>query len=279
MKYLDGTLGGAGHALKLAESLRGKLWVIGLDRDPSAIERAKSVLDGKADKVILECENYRNLDKVLDKNGVERIDAMLLDLGISSDELEASGKGFSFQRDEPLFMTMGDPNDKERHPFTAADIVNGWEEETLANIIYGYGEERFARRIARSIVAYRLKKKIETSHELGEVVKMAVPPPTRRGKIHPATRTFQALRIAVNDELGALKDGLKKGFERLAPKGRMTVISFHSIEDRIVKEFFKARHDDETGVVATKKPVTASDEEVQTNPRARSAKLRTIVRK
>lgn len=272
--YLDGTLGGAGHALAIAKAYGGHLNIIGLDRDPKAIERAKATLESKAEKVILAKADYRNLDKVLDENGVARVDMILLDLGISSDELEHSGRGFTFQKDEPLMMTFGDPSD---HPFTARDIVNGWDEPVIADIIFGYGEERYARRIARQIVSYRAKKKIETSGELAEIVKSAVPRSFR--KIHPATKTFQALRIAVNDELNALREGLKRSYDRLSPHGRFAVITFHSLEDRIVKNFFNERSKDEgecRASMLTKKPIVASEQEQMENPRSRSAKLRAI---
>jgi 16S rRNA (cytosine1402-N4)-methyltransferase len=167
---------------------------------------------------------------------------------------------------------MGDPS---KYQFTAKDIVNNWDEEVIANIIFGYGEERFARRIARSIINYRQKKKIETTAELKELISTSVPGFYRRGKIHPATKTFQALRIAVNDELGALKEGLIKGYESLNNGGRMAVISFHSLEDRIVKDFYKEKMKDGAKVL-TKKPIVASDQEIAENPRSRSAKLRII---
>jgi 16S rRNA (cytosine1402-N4)-methyltransferase len=305
--YLDGTLGGAGHALAIANAYEKanskKLSIIGFDRDRQAIERAKKTLEGKADRLILECESFRNLNARIDMHASEimyanqlpanqsqssagqssvnqspTMNAILLDLGISSDELENSGRGFSFQKDEPLEMTMGDP---AKYPFTAKDIVNGWKEEDIANVIFAYGEERYARRIARAIVAYRAKKKIETTMELAEIVKSAVPRFGRSfggkpAKIHPATKTFQALRIAVNDELGALREGLAKGYEKLAPGGKMAVISFHSLEDRIVKNYFKARADDSMAKILTKKPITASPQELAENPRSRSAKLRII---
>jgi len=274
--YLDGTLGGAGHALAMAKALEGKLTIIGLDRDPQAIERAQEALKGKAEKVILENEDFRNLDKVLGKHGIGKVDCILLDLGLSSDELETSGRGFSFLRDEPLQMTFGDP---AQHPFTASTIVNGWKEEDIANVIYAYGEERYARRIAKAIVLRRREKKIETSVELAEIIKSSVPAIYRNGRIHPATRTFQALRIAVNDELAALKEGLEKAWDALDKKGRLAVISFHSLEDRIVKEFFKEkakRQKEAQGIILTKKPITASLEEISENPRSRSAKLRIL---
>jgi len=281
--YLDGTLGGAGHALVLAEQFEKhndrKLNIIGLDRDPQAIARAHKLLKEKTNRLILENEDYRNLDKVLDKHHIHAVNFILLDLGISSDELDNSGRGFTFQKDEPLWMTMGDPTN---YPFTAKDIVNNWKEEDIANVIFGYGEDRYARRIAKHIVSYRQKKKIETTMELAEIVKGAVPHFKKFGSsfskksIHPATKTFQALRIAVNDELGALKEGLNKGFERLNHGGRMAVISFHSLEDRIVKEFFKEKKDIGQGNILTKKPTTAGPQELAENPRSRSAKLRVI---
>jgi 16S rRNA (cytosine1402-N4)-methyltransferase len=270
--YLDGTLGGAGHAKAVAEAAQGNITIVGLDRNIMAIDEARETLKGQAGNLILECENFANLDKVLDQHGIEKVDRILLDLGLSSDELDNSGKGFTFQKDEPLIMTMGDP---ARYPFTAETIVNSWDEEVIANIIFGYGEDTFARRIARALISYRDKKKIETTKELAEIVKNAVPAFARRGKIHPATRTFQALRIAVNDELNVLKEGLRKGYERLSTDGIMAVISFHSLEDRIVKEFYKTKALAEEATV-TKKPIRASEAEILNNPRSRSAKLRIL---
>ncbi len=270
--YVDGTLGGCGHALAIAEALKGDLVIIGLDQDPSAIERARGLLVGKAKQVILECQNFRNLDEVLGRHNIQGVDLILLDLGLSSDELEASGKGFTFKNDEPLLMTMGDP---KQALFTAATIVNSWKEEDIANVIYGYGEERHSRQIARAIVRYREKKFIVSSAELAEIVKGSVGFFYKRSKIHPATKTFQALRIAVNDELGALREGLVKGYERLNPGGKMAVISFHSLEDRIVKDFYKEKAL-EFGSKISKKPISGSDQEITENPRARSAKLRII---
>lgn len=273
--YLDGTLGGCGHALAISEALHGKLTVVGLDMDETAIERGRELLRGKASEVILENENFRNLDSVLHKHGIAQVDMMLLDLGLSSDELDRGGRGFSFQKDEPLHMTMGDP---ARYPFTAKDIVNGWSEEDIANVIFAYGEEKYAKRIAKRLVEYRTKTAINTSAELAEIVKGAVPRNFGKVRIHPATRTFQALRIAVNDELKALKEGLQKGYEHLNENGRMAVISFHSLEDRIVKDFYKARAKSD-GSIVSKKPEKAVEEEVAENPRARSAKLRILIKK
>jgi len=270
--YLDGTLGGAGHALAISKAFEGKLNIIGLDNNSEAIAEAEKILAGKAEKVLLFNQNFRNLDRVLIESNVPTVDLILLDLGLSSDELETSGRGFSFTRDEPLLMTMGAP---EKYPFTAKDIVNDWEEETIANVIFGYGEERFARRIAKNICTYRLKKTIETSGELAEIVRQSVPGFYRRGKTNPATKTFQAIRIAVNDELNALKEGLNKGYTYLNNGGRMAVISFHSLEDRIVKDFYKQKKHEGAHII-TKKPITAGPQELAENPRARSAKLRVI---
>lgn len=272
--FLDCTLGGAGHALAITKALKGELNIIGLDRDEEAIERARSILTKNVNtgKVILECESFRNLDKVLDRHHITGVDIILFDLGISSDELDNSGRGFTFKKDEPLLMTMGDP---AKYPFTAKDVVNDWDEEVIADIIFGYGEEKFARRIARAIVNYRSKKQIATSGELAEIVKMSVPAFYRRGRIHPATKTFQAFRIAVNDELKALEEGLAKGFAKLNKGGRMVVISFHSLEDRIVKNFYKEQIKN-GGHIITKKPIIPTEEEIVGNPRSRSAKMRVI---
>jgi 16S rRNA (cytosine1402-N4)-methyltransferase len=269
--YLDGTLGGAGHTQAIAAALGGKVNVIGLDRDVHAIDRARQTLAGKTEKLILEVANFRNLDQVLAKYGIATsgsLDMILLDLGLSSDELDASGKGFTFQKEEPLLMTMGDP---ATYAFTAGDIVNTWAEADIANVIYAYGEETAARRIARAIVTYRAKKKFETTTELADMVRGAVPAMFRKRKIHPATKTFQALRIAVNDELKAIEQGLEKGYAALKPGGRMGVISFHSLEDRMVKNFVRDHGSRE-------KAIKPSAEEIATNPRSRSAKLRVITK-
>lgn len=273
--FLDGTLGGCGHSLAIAEAFHGKIGIVGLDQDPSVIERAKTLLEGRARSVILENENFRNIDRVMSKYKLDKINLALMDLGISSDELETSGKGFSFQKDEPLLMTLGNP---ENYAFTAKDIVNGWKEEDISNVIFAYGEERYARRIAKRIVEYRQKTPIQTSAELAEIVKGAIPRQWGRVRIHPATKTFQALRIAVNDELKALEEGLTKIYAKLENGGKMAVISFHSLEDRIVKDFYKQKSKAE-GAEVSKKPIRASAEEVTANPRSRSAKLRILAKK
>jgi 16S rRNA (cytosine1402-N4)-methyltransferase len=268
--YLDGTLGGAGHALAMAKQFEGRLNIIAFDRDLEAIEKAKKHLDKECKKVIYINDNFSTLDKALEENRIDGVDIALFDLGLSSDELDNSGRGFTFQKDEPLLMTMGNP---DSYPFTAKDIVNKWDEEVIANILFGYSQERFAYRIARMIVNYRKKKTIETTHELAEIIKNSVPGFYRRGKIHPATKSFQALRIAVNDELNSLKNALDKIFKDLKKGGRLAIISFHSLEDKIVKDFFRNQKDSK---LITKKPIVATDEEIDQNPRARSAKLRVI---
>jgi 16S rRNA (cytosine1402-N4)-methyltransferase len=271
--YLDGTLGGAGHLAEALKVTNGKLTAIGLDRDEDAIERSRVKLGG-GKNIILKHANYAELDTVLDELNIEKVNRIMLDLGLSSDQFEVSGRGFTFQKDEPLLMTFG--KNILHDDLTAAYILNTWAEETLADVIYGYGEERYARRIAKGIVNYRAKKKIETTHELVELIKSSVPASYRHGRIHPATRTFQALRIAVNDELGNLKQGLARGFERLEKGGRMAVISFHSLEDRIVKHFYKEKANEQLAKVITKKPIEATEDERMANPRSRSAKLRIL---
>ena len=269
--YLDGTLGSGGHAEYALEKTRGSIKVIGLDKDTEALERTGRRLE-KYSGVILKEASYGDLDKVLDELKIEKVNNIMLDLGLSSDQLETSGRGFSFQKDEPLLMTFS----SEAGDLTAQKILNEWALESIADIIYGYGEEKYSRRIAKAIVEYRKKKYIETTGELSEIISQNVPIFYRRGRLHPATRTFQALRIAVNDELNVLKKGLEKGFERLAKKGRMAVISFHSLEDRIVKNFNKEKAIEGRAVIITKKPVVPSREEIRENQRSRSAKLRIL---
>lgn len=260
---LDGTFGGGGHSKEALKRLEGKIRIIALDQDPEAKERV-----GSAD-IELHQVNFRDMDSVLAENSVERVDAILLDLGVSSDQLDGEGRGFSFRRDEPLDMRMSSSGP------TAADILNSWDEHAIELILRGFGEEKHSRRIASEIVRRREQKPFETTGDLVEAVE-ASRPASYREKIHPATRTFQAVRIAVNDELTALEEGLRKGFELLAPQGRFAVISFHSLEDRIVKNFFRDRAKEERAEIITKKPITPSEEEIAENPRSRSAKLRVI---
>jgi len=265
---VDTTLGGAGHAKAICAKLGESGTFVGFDLDHAAIERAQVALSGARPRVILIEANFRTVGNELAARHIIPT-KILFDLGWSSYQLHA-GRGFSFSSDEPLDMRYGKSN------LTAQYIVNTWEERSLADIIYGWGEERYARRIARAIVAARAKHPIETARELGEIVKNAVPAAARHGRIHPATKTFQALRIAVNDELGALEAGLSSAWSVLAPAGRIAVISFHSTEDRLVKKTFALWEKSKEGRRLSKKPIAPSREEIIRNPRARSAKLRII---
>lgn len=270
---VDATVGGGGYTRALCEKVGGKGVVVGFDQDGDAITRAQALLVDVPCTLHLVCANFREMRAELQKLGIQHIDGAAFDLGFSSIQLEESGRGFSFLADEPLTMALA--TDEKKVPFTARDIVNEWDEEDIANVVFGYGEERYARRIAKAIVAAREGEPIETTAQLVAVIKDAVPGRYRTGAIHPATRTFQALRIAVNDELNALKEGLEAAYEMLSPGKRIAVVSFHSLEDRIVKEFSKEKEKD-GAVRVTKKPITPSDEEIRNNPRSRSAKLRIL---
>ncbi len=268
---VDATLGSSGHAKRIIETLGSRGVFVGIDADVTAITNGTEVLKGNACTPHLCNGNFRTIDSILEQLHIEHADAILADLGWRMEQFSGNGKGFSFQVDEPLLMTFGDPKD---YVFTARDIVNEWDEENIINILRGYGEERFAGRIARHIVEARAEKPIDTTFELVAIIEAAVPAFYKRARIHCATRTFQALRITVNDEFAALEDFIKKSVALLAPHGRLAIITFHSIEDRIVKHLFKTLAHDHIGIVHTKKPITASDAELQANPRARSAKLR-----
>jgi 16S rRNA (cytosine1402-N4)-methyltransferase len=255
--FVDGTLGGAGHTRLL---LAAGATVYGIDQDPFALARAReAALEGLS---VLE-GNYRDMRALLAGAGVDRVDGVLLDIGVSSFQLDDTDRGFSYHSEAPLDMRMSQTGE------SAAEVVNTYPEAELASIIYEYGEDRLSRRIARGIVYAREKAPIETTVELAEIVKRAYPGFSKG--IHPARRTFQALRIHVNDELGALRDGLSAAEALLGPGGRLAVISFHSLEDRIVKRFLLGSA---TLRPLTKRPVTAAEEEQASNPRARSAKLR-----
>lgn len=267
---VDCTLGDAGHA-KEAIRRHQDLTLVGIDRDQSAILRAGELL-GKSDRIILRQGNFRDLEKTLDDLGIDQVDRVILDVGLSSRQLEESGRGFSFQRDEPLIMTF----EVDGGLITAETVVNEWSQENLAQIIFGFGEEKYARKIAKGIVEARESAKITTTGRLVEVILSSTPRSYHHGKIHPATRTFQAIRIAVNDELGALEEGLSSAWKRLAPTGRIAVISFHSLEDRIVKTYFNKLKDQNLARLINKKPITATEIEIAENPRSRSAKLRII---
>lgn len=266
---VDATLGGAGHAKELVSRLDQRGMFIGFDADAAAIVRAEEALKDSKAPVHLINANFRHFKHELEERGISKVTKVLFDLGWSGFQLSA-GRGFSFLTDEPLKMTY----DADQ-VLTVRTIVNEWSESSLADIIFGWGEDRFSRRIAKAIVERRGIRPIETSGDLAEIVKAAVPASARFGKTHPATKTFQALRIAVNDEMGATLEGLKAAWEMLAGGGRIAVITFHSIEDRLVKQYFRSIEDD-GAMRVTKKPVSPSEEEISENPRSRSAKLRTI---
>ena len=278
---IDCTFGGGGHSAEICRRYPG-VKIFALDQDKGAFEKAKDKFKNLDCQIDFINTNFKDLDKFVDS----KVDAIIFDLGLSSDQLENSGRGFSFMKDEPLVMTM------KENPFpedvTAYDVVNTWSEKNLADIIYGYGEERFSRKIAKAIVDAREQSEIKTTFELVKIIESAVPGAYKRGRLHFATKTFQALRIAVNDELGVLKIGLHNGFHALKKParphdgsgagggGRMSVISFHSLEDRVVKKFFKELVQSGVARLINKKPITATPEEIKNNPRSRSAKLRIL---
>lgn len=270
---LDATLGGAGHAKEILARLGPKGIFLGIDADADAVKRAEKALAGSAARVILVEGNFRDVESYLGKHGIPHLDKAFFDLGWSSYQLDA-GRGFSFLTDEPLLMTFS--REIGEHTPTAGTIVNDWQEESIADVLYGWGEEKFARKIARAIVEARQGKKIATSRELAEIVRSAVPPFYCKGRIHPATKTFQALRIATNDEMGSLKQGLTAAWKSLNSGGRLAVLSFHSVEDREVKKLMREWEDRGEGKRVTKKTIQASREEQAANPRSRSAKLRCI---
>jgi len=272
--FLDLTLGSAGHSQAVCKLGIKDLTIIGLDKDSDAVKRASAHLDGCKAKVILETSANNLLDEVLKKHEIEKVDAVLIDLGISSEQLDISGRGFTFQKDEPLLMSM--KKNPGKIDLTAGIVVNTFSEESLADIIYGFGEERFARRIAKGIVEARIKKEIKTTFELVEIIKNSTPKAYHRGKTHPATRTFQAIRMTVNEEFESLTVTLNKAFEYLNKEGRLLVISFHSIEDRIVKRWMKEKHDKKQAQKINKKPIIPTQAEIKENPRSRSSKLRIL---
>ncbi len=271
---VDGTLGGGGHTFEMIKRFGKDIKIIGLDFDADAIVRATKLIGDTPSDVIFKTIGFQDMDKVLDELGIESVDRILLDLGISSFQLEAAGRGFSFLKDEPLLMTMKkDPNDED---LTAKEIVNTWEEETIADIIYGFGEEKYSRRIAKAIVEARKEKDIETTFDLNEIIDKAIGKFYKGKRINPSTKTFQALRIATNSELYNLEQVIQRGFDRLKAGGRIAIITFHSLEDRIVKKAFIELKEKGIAKVITKKPIIPGNEEVKSNPRSRSSKLRLI---
>lgn len=269
---IDATLGLGGHSELLARSVGGRGVVLGIDADAHALSSAKKRLAALT-QMRYALGNFRDIDIHVKAAGLMHAQGILFDLGWNTTQLEA-GRGFSFRSDDPLSMTYAVAPQPDTP--NAASIVNEWSENDLAEIVRTLGEERFAGRIARAIVEHRRRQRIERASELAEIIEGTVPLFYRRGKIHPATKTFQALRILVNDELSSLAEGLGKAFALLAPGGRIAVITFHSLEDGSVKRIFKTLEVEGRGVRITKKPVTPERAEVIENPRSRSAKLRII---
>lgn len=283
--YVDGTMGGGGHSLEIAKRLTtGRL--ICIDQDPNAHEAAGKRLAEYKDRITFVRDNFGNIANILDSLGIEKIDGMLLDIGVSSHQLDEAERGFSYQQDAPLDMRMNPDR-----PFSAYDVVNGYDEDELDRVIFTYGEERWARRIAQFIVKEREAKPIETTGELVDIIKKAVPKGARKDGSHPAKRTFQAIRIEVNGELEVLQRAIDDVAARLAVGGRLCIITFHSLEDRIVKEAFRKQENPcicppqfpvcvcgkkPLGRVITRKPILPSKEELEKNPRSRSAKLRVL---
>lgn len=283
--YVDGTLGGGGHASEVCRRLGDKGRFIGIDQDADAIAAASERLKEFGDKVTIVRSNYENIDEVLKELGISQVDGIYLDLGVSSYQLDTAERGFTYREDDaPLDMRMD-----QRNEMTAKDIVNIYSESELFHIIKNYGEDRFAKNIAKHIVRARQEKEIETTGELIEIIKAAIPAKVRATGGHPAKRTFQAIRIELNKELEVLENSIDKMTDLLAPGGRLSIITFHSLEDRIVKNRFRINENPCTcppdfpvcmcgkkskGRVVTRKPILPSEEELSENKRSKSAKLR-----
>ncbi|PHV71084.1 16S rRNA (cytosine(1402)-N(4))-methyltransferase [Sporanaerobium hydrogeniformans] len=286
--YVDGTLGGAGHSSEICKRLSKEGHLIGIDQDNNALAVSRERLKDVFPKVSIVKSNFEQVDEVLNQLGIEKIDGMLIDLGVSSHQLDEASRGFSYMQDAPLDMRMNQEN-----AYSAYEVVNALSEEVLYTLIRDYGEEKWAKRIAQFIVKERQQKPIQTTYELVEVIKKAIPHGARKDGPHPAKRTFQAIRIEVNRELDIIEPTIRKIVERLAIGGRLCIITFHSLEDRIVKQTFKQLEDPCTcsksfpicicGKVSkvkviSRKPILPSEEEIEWNPRSRSAKLRIIER-
>ena len=287
--YVDGTLGGGGHSYEIAKRLVSGGRLIGIDQDEAAIKAAGARLSGFGDRVTVVRSNYAQMVSVLQSLGIEQVDGILLDLGVSSHQLDNAERGFSYMEDAPLDMRMDRRQEK-----TAGDIVNFYSQAELTRIIRDYGEDKFAAKIAAKIIGFRENKPVETTGELAEIIKSAIPMKYRLTGGHPAKRTFQAIRIELNRELEILEESIEGMLDILSDRGRMAVITFHSLEDRIVKSAFKKAESPCTcppdfpicvcgkkskGFVASRKPLIPSEEEMERNPRAKSSKLRIFVRK
>lgn len=286
--YVDGTLGGGGHSYEIASRLSDRGQLIGIDQDEAAITAAGERLKEFGDRVIIVRSNYRNTKSILQSLQIEKIDGMMLDLGVSSYQLDTEERGFSYRYDAPLDMRMD-----KRQTLTARDIVNGYSEMELFRVIRDYGEDKFAKNIAKHIVAARQQSPIETTGQLNEIIKAAIPAKMRAEGGHPSKRTYQAIRIECNKELEVLRDSLEELIGLLNPGGRLCIITFHSLEDRIVKSAFKKAENPCTcppsfpvcvcgkvsqGKVITNKPILPGEEELERNSRAKSAKMRIFER-
>ncbi len=287
--YVDGTLGGGGHSYEIAKRLTDGGRLIGIDQDEDAIRAAKERLSEFADRVTIVRDNYCNMPKVLDELGVSKVDGILLDIGVSSYQLDEAERGFTYKQDAPLDMRMD-----QRQEMTAKDIVNGYSEEDLYRIIRDYGEDKFAKNIAKHIVQARQIKPVETTFELDEIIKAAIPMKFRATGGHPAKKTFQAIRIELNRELEVLDESIDAMTDLLNDNGRLCIITFHSLEDRIVKTRFRKNENPCTcppdfpvcvcgkkpkGKVITRKPIVPDEGELEENKRAKSSKLRVFERK
>ena len=288
--YVDGTLGGAGHAFHVCEKLSSKGRFIGIDQDEAAIETGRERLQSFGDRVTIVRSNYVNMPQVLRELGIERVDGILLDLGVSSYQLDNAERGFTYRKDDALLDMRMD----QRQDMTARDIINGYSEQELYRIIRDYGEDKFAKNIAKHIVRQREQAPIETAGQLNEIINMAIPAKVRAVGGHPAKRTYQAIRIELNKELEVLKESLDQMIDLLNDKGRLCIITFHSLEDRIVKSSFKKNENPcicppnfpvcmcnnvSKGRVVTRKPIIPSEEELAQNKRSKSSKLRVFERK
>ena len=286
--YVDATLGGGGHAFEVCSRLSDKGRFIGIDQDADAIEAAAKRLEGFGEKVTIIRSNYRDMKPRLYELGIDKVDGIVIDLGVSSYQLDTADRGFSYRVDAPLDMRMD-----QRQKMTARDIVNGYSESELYRVIRDYGEDKFAKNIAKHIAAEREKAPIETTEQLNEIIRHAIPMKIRKTSGHPSKRTFQAIRIELNHELDVLRDSLDEMIDMLSPGGRICIITFHSLEDRIVKSAFRKNEDPCTcpshfpvcvcgkvskGKVVTRKPILPGEEETESNSRSKSAKLRIFER-
>lgn len=284
--YIDGTLGGAGHSNEIANHLNSNGLLIGIDQDENAIKAASQKLWALKDRVTLVRDNFSNIDHVLENLKIDGFDGLLLDLGVSSHQLDEADRGFSYMHDAPLDMRMDNRKD-----LTARFVVNNYSENELEKMIKSYGEEKWAKRIAKFIVEFRQEAEIITTHQLVDIIKRAIPKGARIDGPHPAKRTFQAIRIEVNGELEIIKNTIEIAAQKLNKGGRICIITFHSLEDRIVKNTFRSLsnpctcppefpmcqcHKEATVKIITRKPIVPTDEELEVNPRSRSAKLRVI---